>query len=77
VRAYLLALGLTTFFVGLPLLFAGYVRIGCAVSQSDGSTVYSNCGGANGLELVGGALIIVALFFFVASFVPNNQSRYK
>jgi len=77
VRAYLLAIGLATFFVGLPLLFAGYVRIGCTVSQSGGSTVYSNCGGANDLELIGAVLVVVAGVFLAASFVPNDQSRYK
>jgi hypothetical protein len=76
-RAYLVALGLATFFVGLPLLFAGYVHIGCSMTQSGGSTMYSNCGGANGLELAGGILVVVGLIFFAASFVPNNQSRYK
>jgi hypothetical protein len=76
-RAYLVALGLTALFIGLPLFFAGYVRIGCTVSTSGGSTTFSNCGGADSLELIGAVLVVVALVFFAASFVPNDQSRYK
>ena len=76
-RAYLVAFGLTTLIVGLPLLFAGYVHVGCSVSTSGGSAVYTNCGGADALELGGAVLVIIAFIFFAASFVPNDQSRYK
>jgi hypothetical protein len=76
-RAYLVAFGLTTLIIGLPLFFAGYVHVGCSVSSSGGTTMYSNCGGANELELGGGILIVAAVIFFAASFIPNDQSRYK
>jgi hypothetical protein len=76
-RAYLVAFGLTALFIGLPLLFAGYVRVGCTVTMMGGNAVYSNCGGANALELAGGVLVVAALIFFAASFVPSEQSRYK
>jgi hypothetical protein len=77
VRAYLVALGLATLFVGLPLLLAGYVRIGCTVSTAGGGTAYSNCGGADALEFIGAALAVVALIFFAASFVPTERTSYK
>jgi hypothetical protein len=73
-RAYLVALGLATFFVGLPVLFAGYVGIGCSTTEAGGATTYSNCGGASGLELAGAVLIVLALIFFVAAFVPVGRS---
>ncbi|MCI4321655.1 MAG: hypothetical protein L3K18_02345 [Thermoplasmata archaeon] len=76
-RAYLLAMGLTALFLGLPLFFAGYVHIGCTVSTSEGTTQFSNCSGANSLEFGGGLLVVAALVLFGASFVPNEQSRYK
>jgi hypothetical protein len=76
-RAYLVALGLATLIVGLPLLFAGYVGVGCTAVGSGGNPSSSNCGGANALELIGGILVVVALIFFAASFVPTNKTSYK
>jgi hypothetical protein len=76
-RAYFIALGLTTLFLGIPLLFAGEVRIGCTVSTQGGSTTYSNCGGADELVLGGEILVVAGIIFFAASFIPNDQSRYK
>jgi hypothetical protein len=77
VRAYLLAFGLTALIIGLPILFAGSVGIGCTVTDHGTSTVYSNCGGAQSLELIGEILIVLAVIFFVGSFVPNSDNRYK
>jgi predicted MFS family arabinose efflux permease len=77
VRAYFVALGLATLFVGLPLLIAGYVRVGCTVNSSGGTPVYTNCGGADALEFVGAILVVIAVLFVAASFVPNDRSRYK
>ena len=76
-RAYLLALALTSFFLGLPLFFAGYVHIGCTVSTSGGQAVFTNCSGANSLEFGGAVLMVAAILLLAASFVPNEQSRYK
>jgi hypothetical protein len=76
-RAYLIALGLTTLIIGLPLTLAGYEHVGCTVTDSGGDTNYSNCGGAADLEWGGIVLIVAAVIFFAASFVPNEQSRYK
>jgi hypothetical protein len=73
-RGYFVALGLTTLFLGLPILFAGYVGIGCSMTTSAGSTVLSNCGGAAALELAGAVLILAALVFFAASFVPVRHT---
>jgi hypothetical protein len=76
-RAYLLAFALTAFFLGLPLFFAGYVHIGCTVSTEGGQTTFSNCSGANSLEFGGAVLLVAAVVLLVASFVPNDQSRYS
>jgi hypothetical protein len=76
-RAYLVALGLTTLILGLPLLLAGEVRIGCTVTDQGSNTIYSNCGGADELELAGAVLIVAAACLLLGSLVPNEQSRYK
>jgi hypothetical protein len=73
-RAYFVAIGLAVLFVGLPLLLAGYVRIGCTVTMSGAGTSYSNCGGADALEFIGAALTVIALIFFAASFVPTDRT---
>ncbi|HXQ48905.1 MAG TPA: hypothetical protein VN842_03910 [Thermoplasmata archaeon] len=69
-RAYLIAFGLTALIIGLPLLVAGEVGIGCTVTQQNGATVYSDCGGAQALVLGGTVLIVAAAIFFAGSFVP-------
>jgi hypothetical protein len=76
-RAYLVALGLTALILGVPLFFAGYVHVGCTVSGPSSNPVFTDCSGANNLELGGVILIVAAVVFFAASFVPNDQSRYK
>lgn len=76
-RAYLVAIGLVALVLGLPLLLAGYVRIGCTVASSGGSTTYSNCGGADALEWAGAILLVAAALLFGASFVPVHKSEYK
>ncbi|MCI4327785.1 MAG: hypothetical protein L3K16_09195 [Thermoplasmata archaeon] len=75
-RAYLIAIGLTALILGLPLLLAGEVGIGCTVTNHGGTTVYSDCGGAQSLIFGGAVLIIAAVVCIIASFVPNTQSRY-
>jgi len=76
-RAYLVALGITALVLGLPLLFAGEVGIGCTVTTHGGSTTYSDCSGAQTLVLGGGLLVLAGVIFFAGSFVPNAESRYK
>jgi hypothetical protein len=76
-RAYLVAFGLTTLMLGLPLFFAGAVGIGCTVTVDGGVTNSSNCGGAQSLELGGGILVLAAVVFFAGSLVPSSESRYK
>jgi hypothetical protein len=77
VRAYLIALGLTALVIGLPLLLAGEVGIGCTVTQHGGTTVYSSCGGAQSLVLGGAILVVAAAILIAASFVPSTGSQYK
>ncbi len=76
-RAYLLALGLAIIVLGLFLLFAGYVGVGCSVGGTHSNPTFSNCGGAMDLEVGGGILTGVAVLLFVGSFVPDSSSRYK
>ncbi|MCI4366973.1 MAG: hypothetical protein L3K08_04395 [Thermoplasmata archaeon] len=76
-RVYLIALALTALVIGLPLLFAGTVDIGCTVTDHGSSTVYSNCSGAQSLVLGGEVLIVVAVLLFAGSCIPNAQARYK
>ncbi|HEV8050768.1 MAG TPA: hypothetical protein VGP88_09285 [Thermoplasmata archaeon] len=76
-RAYLIAFGLTALIIGLPLLLAGEVGIGCTVTQHGGSTTYSDCGGAQSLIFGGVVLIVAAAILIAASFIPNDRSRYK
>jgi len=77
VRAYLLALGLATIVLGLFLLFAGFVHIGCTVGGSSTNPTFSNCGGATDLEIGGAILTIAAVLMFIGSVVPDSSSRYK
>lgn len=76
-RAYLLALGLATIVLGLFLLFAGFVHIGCTVGGSSTNPTFSNCGGATDLEIGGAILTIAAVLMFIGSVVPDSSSRYK
>jgi len=75
VRTFLIALGLATIVLGLFLLFAGYVHIGCTVGGSSSDPTFSNCGGATDLEIAGAVLTIAAVLMFVGSLVPYTDSR--
>jgi nucleoside recognition membrane protein YjiH len=77
VRAYLLAFGLTSLMIGLPLLLAGEVGIGCTVTTQGASTVYSDCAGAQSLIFGGAVLVVAAVVFFAGMFVPAAHSQYK
>ncbi|MGA8663960.1 MAG: hypothetical protein WB809_02675 [Thermoplasmata archaeon] len=72
-----MALGLTTVVLGLFLLFAGCVHIGCSIGGSASNPSLTNCDGATDLEFAGIALIVVAVVRFAGSFVPDSSSRYK
>jgi hypothetical protein len=74
-RAYLVAFGLTALFIGLPLLLAGEVGIGCTVTSQGGHATYSDCGGAQALVLGGEILVVAAVAFFVGSVIPNRQGN--
>jgi hypothetical protein len=76
-RAYLVAFGLTLLVMGLFLLFAGYVHIGCDVGGTSTNPIFSNCSGATDLEIAGAVLTIAAGALFVGSLVPDQTSRYK
>jgi hypothetical protein len=77
VRAYLLAFGLTTIMIGVFLLFAGYVHIGCTVGGTGNNPTFSNCNGANDLLFGGAVLTIAAVVMFIGAMVPDSTSRYK
>jgi hypothetical protein len=77
VRAYLLAFGLTSLMIGLPLLLAGEVGIGCTVTSQGATTVYSDCSGAQSLVFGGAALVVAAVIFFAGMMIPNPHSQYK
>jgi hypothetical protein len=74
VRAYLIAFGLTALFIGLPLLLAGEVGIGCTVTDQGGRAMYSDCGGAQTLILGGEILVVLAAALFVGSVLPIARS---
>jgi drug/metabolite transporter (DMT)-like permease len=76
-RAYLLAIGLAIIFLGVILLFAGYVHIGCTVGGTSMNPTFSNCAGATDLEIIGAVLTIAAVVLFIGSLVPDRDSRYK
>jgi hypothetical protein len=76
-RAYLLAIGLATLVMGLFLMFAGYVHIGCTVGGNANDPVFSNCSGAIELEVVGAILTVAAGLMFAGTLVPDTSSRYK
>ncbi len=76
-RAYLLAIGLATIVLGLFLLFAGSVHIGCSVGGTASNPVFSNCSGATDLEIGGAIMTIAAIVMFAGGFVPDSSSRYK
>jgi predicted anti-sigma-YlaC factor YlaD len=77
VRAFLLAFGLATIVMGLFLLFAGYVHIGCSVGGTTANPTSSNCSAATDLEIAGAVLTIAAVMMFLGGFVPDSSSRYK
>jgi hypothetical protein len=77
VRAYLLAFGLVTIMIGLFLLFAAYVHIGCSYGGSSANPTYYNCNGANEIEFGGIVLMIAAVVMFLGAMVPDSTSRYK
>jgi hypothetical protein len=70
VRAYLIAFGLTALIIGLPLLLAGEVGIGCTVTDQGGRATYSDCGGAQALVVGGEILVVVAVALFLGSVLP-------
>lgn len=76
-RAYLLAIGSATILLGLFLLFAGYVGIGCSVGGTSSAPTLSNCGAATDLEIGGAVLTIAAILMFAGSLVPDSSARYK
>jgi hypothetical protein len=77
VRAFLLALGLAVIVMGLFLLFAGYVHVGCTMGGTSTNPTLSNCGGATDLEIAGAVLTVAAILMFAGGFVPDRSSRYK
>jgi cytochrome c biogenesis factor len=77
VRSYLLAFGLTTIVIGVFLLFAGYVHIGCTVGGTSSNPTFSNCSGATDLEIGGVILTVAAVLMLLGSLVPDSSSRYK
>ena len=76
-RSHLLAFGLVALVLGLFLLFAGYMGVGCSVGGTSANPTLSNCGGATDLEIGGGILTILALLLVIGSLVPNSSSRYR
>ncbi|MCI4372403.1 MAG: hypothetical protein L3K02_01975 [Thermoplasmata archaeon] len=76
-RSYLLAVGLVAIMLGLFLLFAGFVRIGCTVGGPSSNPSFTDCNGATELEEAGAVLTVVAIVLFASAFVPNSSSRYK
>jgi hypothetical protein len=76
-RAYLLAFGLATIVMGLFLLFAGSVNIGCTVGGTSANPTFSNCAGAYDLELAGAVLTVAALLMLAGTFIPEGRSSYK
>jgi hypothetical protein len=73
-RTFLLALGLATVFVGLLLLFAGYVGVGCSVGGTGANPTVSNCGGAAQLELIGAVITAAAVLMLLGSFIPERST---
>ncbi|MGD0257741.1 MAG: hypothetical protein ABSB90_07685 [Thermoplasmata archaeon] len=76
-RSYLLAFGLVAIMLGLFLLFAGFVRIGCTVGGTNSTPTFTSCNGATELEEAGGVLTVVAVALFAGALVPDQTSRYK
>jgi hypothetical protein len=72
-RAYFVALGVTSLVLGVPLWFAGDVGVGCSVSGSGSNAVLSNCGGAVDLLWIGGIIVAIGLIFVAASFIPEKR----
>jgi len=77
VRSFYIAIGLATLLIGLALLFAGYVDVGCSVGSSGTTPTLSNCSGATDLEIIGGGLCIAAGLMFAVSFVPYDSPRVR
>lgn len=76
-RANFLAFGLVAILLGLFLLFAGLVHIGCSVGGSSTNPTFTNCNGAVELEEAGVGLCVLAVVLFAASLVPDRSARYK
>ncbi len=76
-RSFYIGIGLATLLVGLFLLFAGYVDVGCSVGGSGTNPTISNCSGAIDLEIIGGALCIAAGLMFAVSFIPYDSARVR
>ncbi len=69
-RGYLAAVGLVAITLGLFLLFAGYVHIGCTVGGTGSNPTFSYCGGATDLEIGGLVLTLAAIGMFIGSLLP-------
>lgn len=76
-RSYLVAFGLVALILGLFLLFAAYVHIGCTVAGPSSNLTLSSCGGATDLEIGGVVLTVAAILMFIGSLVPDKTSRSK
>jgi predicted anti-sigma-YlaC factor YlaD len=74
VRTFLIALGLATILLGLFLLFAGYVGVGCSVGGTSANPTVSNCGGATELEVGGAVLTAAAVLMLAGAFVPERST---
>jgi hypothetical protein len=75
-RAYLLAIGLTTLMIGLFLWFAGSVNIGCSVGGTSANPTFSNCGGAVELDIVGVILTIAGIVMIIGTWIPAGSSDH-
>ncbi|MCI4373335.1 MAG: hypothetical protein L3K02_06815 [Thermoplasmata archaeon] len=73
-RAYLLAIGLTTLMIGLFLWFAGSVDIGCTVSGMSPNLTFSDCGGATELDIAGATLTVAAVVMIVGTWFPAGPA---
>ena len=76
-RSSLLAFGLVALMLGLFLLFAGYVRIGCRVGGSNSNPTFTNCNGATELEEAGVVSTVVGVLRFAVALAPDSRARYK
>ncbi|MGC2289329.1 MAG: hypothetical protein WA688_05670 [Thermoplasmata archaeon] len=76
-RGYLTAFGLVAIVLGVFLLFAGYVHIGCTIGGTSSNPTFSDCGGATDLEIAGVVLTLAAIVLFIGSLLPYSGSAEK